>query len=463
MKKIFCIVYSVFSLALLSCSGDIFDNIKEHASTEKVYVGKYDKADIYVGINRLEIDLLEAGRIPADQVSIGKALNTIVEYDGIEHTYPGVHSWINIPNLTEQKLYRIKIYNVDELGNKSLPVEAAAIPFTDDDVAVLTVPVPQKLVAPTSMQLNWPTGLTSTFFEFHEMEYTYTDAAGVSQTDTSSNENSILVLNLAEASAGTVHLKLKVVPKQDEVPILDTVYLETSIDYQLPTKAAYLAARTSRAVRLPLIENNLYTLIWDASTDHLAFCEIRYQTVSSETRIVRGWADEATTECPGIAPNSLFATRSAFVPPGSIDTLYHDWVPYPYPFIPFAPTGTYNVRADSWRANAADNTPDPDFPQSEFAEPRTVTITNPEPGIYRISDIMGGFYYVGRGYSDYEGMEPDGDFIPSYGPWTLVKVQPEYWGAGYSGISGSFDAQAKILYLDVAWNYGFIFHLILEK
>ncbi|MDR0724992.1 MAG: DUF4998 domain-containing protein, partial [Prevotellaceae bacterium] len=224
MKKIFCIIYAAFFLAFFSCSKDIFDNIKDHAAEEAVYVGKFDKAEAFVGINRLEIDLMNAGRIPQSQINIGKAVQTVYEYDGKTYTCEGVQSWLNITGLTEPKLYRIKVYNVDEYGNKSIPVEVAAIPYTAVDLDALTVPIPQKLLAPTSVQFNWANGLSSNFFDFYEMEYSYTDN-GVLHTGKSTDNNSILLLNLVNGSAGTVYLKLKVVPKQNNVPILDTVYL----------------------------------------------------------------------------------------------------------------------------------------------------------------------------------------------------------------------------------------------
>jgi hypothetical protein len=47
-------------------------------------------------IERVEIDLLKAGRIPSQDVFLGKAKKTIVEYDDITLTYDSVCSYVNI-------------------------------------------------------------------------------------------------------------------------------------------------------------------------------------------------------------------------------------------------------------------------------------------------------------------------------------------------------------------------------
>jgi hypothetical protein len=333
MKRIFYIVYTIVALAFISCSGDIFDNIKEHAAEEKVYVGKFDKAVAFVGINRLEIDLLNAGRIPTDKISIGKAVKTVYEYDNKVFTCEGVQSWLNITDLKEAKLYRIKVYNIDEYGNKSIPVEVAAIPFTDTDLANLVVPVPEKLLAPVSAQLTWNNGLTSTFFDFYEMTYSYTDAQGVAQTDLSKDNKSLTLTNLAEGSAGSVKLRLKVLPKQNNVPILDTVYLEDVVEYQLPTKEQYLASRESRIVSDAFIDEKDGTITWGGSTTHLALSEVRYTTTDGSTNVLRILASASSLTCPNPKPGGLIETRSAFVPPTTTDTLYTEWKTFKYPFL----------------------------------------------------------------------------------------------------------------------------------
>jgi hypothetical protein len=468
MKRIyiFCIISVFVSLMLSSCSGDMFDNIKEYASEEKVFVGKFDKADGRVGLNRAEIDLMDAGRIPSDQVKIGKAVKTIVEYDGKKIAYDVVPSWLNLTGLTEPKLYRIKIYNEDEFGNRSLPVEVAVIPFTDIDLASLVVPAPERVLAPLAAELSWPNGLTTSFYDYEALQVTYTDADGVKQV-INTTDTRVALPNLTPGSVNTADLRLKIVPKQDGVPILDTVYIDSSISLQLPSVEQYLASRTARSVRLPLIENGINNLIWNAATEHLAFSEVRYQTASSETRIVRAWASDVMVECPDIATGSHFEIRSSFVPPASVDTFTLDWTPYSYPFYSFSVTpGVYTVNPTSWRGGNEEtlDTPPPATLQEEYSHNNKVTISNPEPGVYRVSDMFGGYYVLGRGYVGYPNgeMDPYGDFIPSFGPWTLQYVQLDYWGYGVRWVGGRYDAATNTLYLISYWS-GYTWHLILEK
>jgi hypothetical protein len=463
MKRIFCIACIAFSLAFASCSNDIFDNIKEHASDEKVYVGKFDKADVLVGINRLEIDLMNAGRIPADKVNIGKAVQTIVEYDGKTHPCEGVQSWLNITGLTESKLYRIKVYNVDELGNKSIPVEVAAIPFTDADVAALAVPVPQKFQAPASLQLGWSSGLTSNFMDFHEMDYSYTDAQGKLHKVKSTDNNSITMLNLAEGSAGRVDMRLKVVPKQNNTAILDTVYLESTIEYRLPTVEQYLDSRIARKVKNPYIEGNRATVSWGDSTEHLVLSELMYETVSGTFNTVRVKAGGTTVECPNAKPGVLYKTRSGFLPPGSVDTLYKDWTVSKYPFLTF-PTGSFRVDPLSYRYSSDTGEPSSPVPQAEYAADRSVTIEAVEEGRYKISDMIGGFYNPGR----YDGNEFLCGAVFDYvdGPvWPLIEISSSfYWSDPWIKLEGNWDADTRTMTLDAYWSSGnLVFHVILHK
>ncbi|MDR1170045.1 MAG: DUF5012 domain-containing protein [Prevotellaceae bacterium] len=459
MKRIFCIVYIAFSLTFLSCSGDIFDNIKEHASEEKVYVGKFDKAEALVGINRLEIDLMDAGRIPADKLNIGKAVQTIVEYDGKSYPCEGVLSWLNITGLTEPRLYRITVYNVDEFGNKSLPVEVAAIPFTDDDIAALVVPMPQKLLAPASVQFNWNNGLTSSFLDFYEMDYSYTDAQGKLQTGKSTDNKSLLILNLAAGSAGKVNLRLKVVPKQNNIAILDTAYIESSIDYQLPTIEQYLNARDNRKIKNTYREGTDATVTWIGDIpDHLVISELMYETTSGtfNTLII----DNSTTEieCPDAQPEALYKTRFGYVPPGAVDTLYKDWKTSKYPFLTI-PLGTYKVDPLSYRYYEATGELTADIPQSEYAGGTKVTLEAVEEAAYRVSDLFGGFYEYGRGYGS--AYRCWGDFSLDD---VLLAALPDPWPYGWNTVDViGWDLASKTFTIDVYWDGSYVFRLKLVK
>jgi hypothetical protein len=461
MKRLFYIFYAVSFLTFCSCSGDIFDNIKEYATEEQVYVGKFDKAEVHVGWNRAEIDLLNAGRISS--VDIGKAIKTIVEYDDKVIPYESVPSWLNITGLTEAKLYRIKIYNVDEHGNKSLPVEATVIPYTNGDLENLEMPVPQKLLAPLSVQFNWVNGLATNFYDFYELEYAYTDAQGARQTKISTDDRSLTVMNLREGSAGTVDLRLKVVPKLNDVPILDTLYITTSLDYQLPSKDQYLVARTARKIKQTFLDGTTAKVSWGALTEHLVISELRYETLSGEYKTILVQPSVTEIECLDAKPGVNFETRSGYIAPGAVDTLYRDWERSKYGFLSF-PTGTFSVDPLSYRTDV-NGVPTADIPQSEYSVPRTITIEGTEEGTYSFSDLFGGFYEPGRGYgADFLAI---GIFVytPDSDAWPITEWTMRYTGWDYPFFSvtmTNYDKSTQILYLDIAWD-AYIFKLILHK
>jgi hypothetical protein len=465
MKKVFFIVCTVLSLTFLSCSGDIFDNIKEHASDEQVYVGKFDKADVKIGLNRLEVDLLNAGRISAEEVNIGKAVKTIVEYDGKTITYEQVPSWLNITGLTEPKLYRIKIYNIDEHGNKSMPVEVAAIPFTRTDSLNIIFPIPTKLLAPKSVQFTWPNGLDSEFFDFYEMEYSYTDAEGPKTLlkstldSTGPKSRSLTVFNLVPAVTDTVKLKAKIVPKQNGTPILDTMYIELSVGYLLPTEEQYLSVRENRKVEKTYIERNNASITWLNPTDHLAITEFVYETVGNTFDTIKVDPQTKTVKIEGAKADARYKTRCGFLPPGAVDTLYKEWVESRYPFFNI-PDGTYIVSSDSYRYEEATGEPTAPLPQAEYAGMVAIELkAKLEEGAYELSDLFGGYYEPGRAYGP--------DFITP-GTFSIeghfVEAKIDYWGYGWTKVDViSWDFATKTLIVDIYWDGTFVFHLILVK
>ncbi|MDR3244926.1 MAG: hypothetical protein LBT50_00655, partial [Prevotellaceae bacterium] len=109
----------ILSALCVSCN-DTFDNIKEFDVKEIVYPGHYDTAYTTVGFERVEIDLSQAGRISAEQMNLGKATQTVVEFtnNGKDTTiiFPEVRSWVNVAGLTQPNMYQFKIYTADEYG-----------------------------------------------------------------------------------------------------------------------------------------------------------------------------------------------------------------------------------------------------------------------------------------------------------------------------------------------------------
>jgi hypothetical protein len=344
MKRIFFIVYTVFSLALLSCSGDIFDNIKEHASEEKVYVGKFDEPVAHAGFERVEIDLLDAGRIPSSEVHLGKAVKTIVEYDDQVITFNEVKSWVSIEGLTVPKLYRFTIYNIDEFGNKSVPVETSSIPYTSEEFNLLVFPNPYLDIAPTSAEISWPNGLASGFFDYVDLEYRYTDING-STIDTITG-NSFVMLNLETAVSVPVQLTCRIIPRVNGSNIIDTLVLTHTLNIAPNTEAGYLASRVDRALQEAILEGidsvDAKTS-WGGTTSQLAFSEIRYKTNSGGTNTLRILPAASSLVCPDAKVGEFLEFRSAFNPTSTADTFYRAWQTYEYPLV-------YKYDRKSWTA-----------------------------------------------------------------------------------------------------------------
>lgn len=94
MKQILISIITIAVLTLASCSGQ-YDNIEKYAG-EVVYPASYDTALVKIGYERVEIDLLKQGRIPSSELKMGKAKQTIVEYDGQKYPQGEVLSLIHI-------------------------------------------------------------------------------------------------------------------------------------------------------------------------------------------------------------------------------------------------------------------------------------------------------------------------------------------------------------------------------
>ncbi|HLU94999.1 MAG TPA: hypothetical protein VKZ54_12770, partial [Membranihabitans sp.] len=120
MKNILLLLFT-YLMVLSSCE-DIYDKQAEFEG-EVVYPAKYDTIIGLIGFERVELDLLKAGRIPSDQINLGKARQTRIEYDEEVMTIESLVSYVNITGLEQSKLYRFKVYTIDEFGNESVPQE----------------------------------------------------------------------------------------------------------------------------------------------------------------------------------------------------------------------------------------------------------------------------------------------------------------------------------------------------
>ncbi|GEM_PF-397187 len=249
-KKIlayFCRITSVMFFAVLifnSCdNNDIYDNIKDFAKNETVYPAMFDTIFATVGYERAEIDLRIDGRIPANQMKLSKAKKTVVVYDEdaskptvIE--YDSVCSWVNVKGLTEPRIYRIKVYTVDEHGNRSTPQEITVVPYTEYDKDLLRQSIldPVTSTTPSSMIMEWPGGLNSIVMEYHGMSYNYTDNDSVVHTGKQLKEPRVFSANLPVAQEVTFNINYKVLPLlEDGSKLLDTIEVEKPFVIQMPT------------------------------------------------------------------------------------------------------------------------------------------------------------------------------------------------------------------------------------
>jgi hypothetical protein len=235
MKNLFFyLILMVIVLGGNSCN-DMYDNVNEFATSETIYPGKYDMATATIGYERVEIDLLNAGRIPASEVHLGKAKKTVVEYDDKVITIDSLCSYVNISGLTQSRLYRFRIYTADNYGNKSVPVEVATVPYTIDDLNALNVPIPRIISTPRTATIDWPSGLSSLLFDYYDLSYSYTDKTGLLIAGQCGADAQIVVENQEPGANVNVLVKYRIIPKKEDVPILDTVLLERPITFTLPT------------------------------------------------------------------------------------------------------------------------------------------------------------------------------------------------------------------------------------
>ena len=212
----------------------MYDNVEPY-SDEVVYPAKYDTIVSKIGFERVELNLMKAGRIPSSQISMGKSKKTIIEYDNEKIVIDSLVSWVNVTNLKQSKLYRIRVYTIDEYNNQSVPQVIAVIPYTQADVDNLVVSSPRVLTSPNAAVLDWPTSLTNILLDYTSLEYEYTDKNGSKISGTQNVNPRIFAANLNAGQPFNILLKYNVVPKVNGVAILDTVQLNTPISISMPT------------------------------------------------------------------------------------------------------------------------------------------------------------------------------------------------------------------------------------
>lgn len=226
---------AAFAVLLSSCDG-MYDTLEDY-SGEIVYPAKYDTIVGHIGYERVEIDLMKAGRIPSGEINMGKAVKTVIEYEDKVITLDSLVSWVNITGLTQPKLYRFRIYTVDEFNNPSVPQEIALIPYTEADLNVLRAASPRIMASPSAAVIDWPNGLSSVVMDYYGLSFEYTDKDDVVREGERGQDSRFFIGNLESGQPATISVEYKVVPKINGVPIIDTLILSQPLEFAIPTSS----------------------------------------------------------------------------------------------------------------------------------------------------------------------------------------------------------------------------------
>lgn len=230
-----------------SCS-DIYDNINKYVDNEIIYVENLDGIKrVQIGYERVEIDLLDAGRIPSSRIRTNKATKTVIECP--DFTEPGnrrvvdsICSWVNVTGLTELKTYRLTIYTEDDHGNKSLPLVADVVPYTKENVEALELVYPTIIESTSAALMEWKdhiSAITHTVFRYN---YNYTDKDGLARTGGDNGDlPSFLIENVDKGKDVPVTMTCRIIPKIMDagayVSILDSIDWQTTLNLRISENA----------------------------------------------------------------------------------------------------------------------------------------------------------------------------------------------------------------------------------
>jgi len=232
------IILSLLILVAFMWSCEDMYEKQEMYEGEVVYPAKYDTVIGYIGFERVEIDLMSAGRIPSSQIKLGKAEKTKITYDDQEIIIDSLVSWVNITGLTQSKLYRFNITTVDAYGNESVPQEIALIPYTNTDLARVAVSPPRVMASPSAAVVDWPNGISSVLMNYYGLKFSYTDKNGETQSGERGEDSRFFVGNLEAGEPVNIDMEYKIVPIVNRTPILDTVIFNDVLNINMPTSSS---------------------------------------------------------------------------------------------------------------------------------------------------------------------------------------------------------------------------------
>jgi len=320
MKKIIFLI--LLAACMVTCKNQ-YDNIKDFVKEEIVYPGCFDTISVKIGFERVELDLLKAGRIPEDQINLGKAKNTIVEYDDKKIEYKSVCSWVNITGLVQPKMYRFTVYTTDEYGNKSVPQEITAKPYFSSDLDYLLMAAPRVSSSPWAIDLRWPQ-TSSVLLKYISMTYKYSDKNGDVKTGEFEEgiTPNIQIPNLDPEEVCTVEVQYTVVPKADNEQILDTVVLKNEYVLKTPSADNYrknLIIRGIKSNSYSWAGGNL-SIDWNTVNDvFMRYTEVVYYENNVE-KVIQVPNTENQTVLPGFTLGTTLQVRSNYEVVGVSDT-----------------------------------------------------------------------------------------------------------------------------------------------
>ncbi len=233
MKNILLLLTAIIALMTWSCD-KMYDKHEAYEG-EIVYPAKFDTIHGRIGFERVELDLMKAGRISGSQIRMGKAKSTVIEYDDQIIVIDSIVSWVNIEGLTQTKLYRFKVYTTDEFGNKSVPQEIALIPFTSDDLSMLAITPPRIMTSPTAAVIDWPNNISSVIMNYVGLSFEYTNRDGVVQSGERGSDSRFFIGNVEPGKPVNINMEYQIVPIVNRMPILDTVVVSSVLTVNMPT------------------------------------------------------------------------------------------------------------------------------------------------------------------------------------------------------------------------------------
>jgi len=229
----------VFAALLSSCE-DMYTSQQKYEG-EIVYPARFDTIIGHIGFERVELDLMKAGRIPSSKIKLGKAKKTVVEYDKEVLIIDSLASYVNITGLTSTKLYRFKVYTIDEYGNKSVPQEIALIPYTATDLEALQVSTPRVMKSPSAAVVDWPRGISSVLLNYYGLSFKYTDKNGAVRSGVRGLDSRFFIGNVSAGQSVNVEMNYKIIPRVNNEPILDTLIFNDKLILNMPTSSSEFA------------------------------------------------------------------------------------------------------------------------------------------------------------------------------------------------------------------------------